>query len=296
MEPPAKSSPPTPANRKALEDWLLSIMAFRPETEGKPWTFYEEIDKYLGPWGMHGYPIAYGKKYCVLFSGDRRLAADPAGKAWIRRTLLFLQLALKDFIVERYAKGTLATLTEAELRKAAFDSHPRAYTEGGLTMVVMISPALAIHVATIPAAEFKPTSETFGATVAQVFITAGMVLPRGVAILLATMAGPAHTGIFVHAMATDRARLAAEMNLGSALFETRRAVALGLCDNVTVLDRLKTAVSTAEMPNASLAAAARSLLAVIEARRQYVRQRYQAEVRVDPDLFGIFRLFDPRGL
>jgi hypothetical protein len=296
MAPPAKTSRPTPANQKELEDWLLSIMAFRPETEGKPWTFYEEIDKYLGPWGMSGYPIAYGKKYCVLFSGDARLAADPSGRMWIRRTLLLLQVALRDFILDRYRKGTLATLTEPELRKAAFDSHPRAYTEAGLSMVVMLSPRLALHVGSIPAVEFKPTSESFGATVAQVFITVGMVLPRSVGILLATTAGPAHTGIFAHAMATDRARLAAEMNLGLALYETKQAVAAGRCDNVTFLDRLTKAVSTAEMPNASLSAAALSLLAVIDARRQYVRTRYQVELKIDPDLYGILRTFDPRGL
>jgi len=296
MQPPAKGSAPTPANQRALEDWLLSIMAFRPETDGKPWTFYEEVDKYLGPWDVKGYPIAYGKKYCVLFSGDKRLADDPAGRAWIRRTLLLLQIALKDFILERYRSGKLATLTEPEFRRAAFDSHPRAYTEGGLTMVVMLSPRLAAHVATIPAVEFKPTSENFGSTVAQVIITSGMVMPRAVAMLLATAAGPAHTGIFAHAMASDRARLNAEMNLGWTIFETRRIIAAGLCDNVSLLDRLRTAVSTIEIPNASLAAAARSLLATIDARRAYVRARYQAEVKIDPDLYGIFRTFDPKGL
>jgi hypothetical protein len=96
-------------------------------------------------------------------------------------------------------------------------------------------------------------------------------------------------------MEMDRRRLAAEMYLGSALFETRRAVAVGRCDNVMLLDRLKIAISTMEMPNAALSAAGRVLLATIEARRQYVRLRYQDEVKMDPDLYGIFRTFDPRG-
>jgi len=296
MTPPAKTSTPTAANQRALEDWLLSIMAFRAGTDGKPWTFYEEVDKYLGPWDTKGYPIAYGKKYCVLFSQDERLAADPAGSAWIRHTLILLQVALKDFILARYRKGTLGALTEPEFRKAAFDSHPRAYTEGGLTMVVMISPLLALHVAAIPAVEFEPWSPNFGSTVGQVVITSGMVLPRGVAILLATAAGPAHTGIFARAMAMDRERLATEMALGTGIFNARAAIAGGRCDNVMLLDRLKRTVSTMEMPNASLAGAARSLIATIDARRAYVLSRYQREVQVDPDLYPIFRLFDPRAL
>jgi hypothetical protein len=74
-----------------------------------------------------------------------------------------------------------------------------------------------------------------------------------------------------------------------------RIVKVGRCDNVMLLDRLKIAVSTMEMPYASLAAAARALVAAIEARRQYVRMRYREEVKMDPDLYSIFRTFDPRG-
>jgi hypothetical protein len=296
MAPPAKGSSPTPANQAALEEWLLSIMAFRPETVDKPWTFYEEIDKYLGPWGKEGYPIAYGKKYCVLFSSDERLAADLAGRSWIRRTLILLQVSLKDFILARYKKGTLKTLTEPELRKAAFDSHPRAYTEGGLTMVVMLSPRLAAHVATIPAVEFIPTAPSFGSTVVQVVVTAKMVLPRAVAQLLAGAAGPAHTGILVRAMAMDRDRLMAQINLGTSFYEARRAVASGRCDNIKLLEGLRMAVSTMEMPDSSMALVARGLLDQIDLRIQYVRNRYQAEIKVDPDLYGIFKVFDPRGL
>jgi hypothetical protein len=63
-----------------------------------------------------------------------------------------------------------------------------------------------------------------------------------------------------------------------------------------LLDRLRRTVSTVELPNASLAGAARSLIATIDARRAYVLARYQREVQVDPDLYPIFKLFDPRAL
>ena len=64
--PPAKTAPPTPENVRKRQAWLDSITAYRASTAGRPWTFYEQIDKYLGPWGEQGYPIAYGKKYCIL--------------------------------------------------------------------------------------------------------------------------------------------------------------------------------------------------------------------------------------
>jgi hypothetical protein len=294
--PPAKTSSPTPANQLALANWLTSIMAFRAESAGKPWTFYEEVDKYLGPWREKGYPIAYGKKYCQLFYNDPKLQADIAGSAWIRRTLLLLQEAIKDFILSRYRQGSLARVTEPELRKAAFDSHPAAYTEGGLTMVVMLSPGLTMHVAAIPAVEFKPTSDNFGATLVQLFTTGTMVAPRCVALILAGAAGPAHTGILGRAMAMDRARLTAEMNLGAAVADARRAVASGRCDNVTVLDRLRAAVGATEMPHPSLEMAARALINEITLRRNLVVRRYQKEVTADPSLRSIYKAFDPIGL
>jgi hypothetical protein len=296
MQPPARNSTPTAANIAALDSWLTSILAFRPETGDRPWTFYEEVDRYLGPWREQGYPIAYGKKYCQLFSADRNLRDDLAGREWIQRTLLLLQQAIKAFIMQRYRAGTLGRLTERELRQAAFDSHPRAYTEGGLTMVVMLSPGLALHVASIPAVEFSPTSANFGATVVQVFATATMVAPRAVGLLLATAAGPAHTGGLAQAMATDRARATAEMNQGMALAEARRAVNSGRCDNVTVLERLKTAVAGAEMTDHSLQVGARILLNEIDVRRAVIVRRYKKEIDLDPSLRRIFKAFDPMAL
>ena len=93
--PPAKNAPPTPENARLLQAWLDSITAYRATTAGRPWTFYEQLDNYLGPWGESGYPIAYGKKYCMLFSSDRRLNSDQAGRIWVRRTLILLQEAIK---------------------------------------------------------------------------------------------------------------------------------------------------------------------------------------------------------
>lgn len=294
MSPPTKNSEPNAANVRSLEVWLSSILAFHAGSAGRPWTFYEEVDKYLGPWGDKGYPISYGKKYCELFSQDEKLNANAAGAAWVRRTLTLLQEALKDFILQRYRERKLAKLTEAEFRQAAFDSHPKAYTDGGLTMVAMLSPDLVVHLASIPAVEFLPTSPSFGATVAQVFSTAGMVVPRGVGLLLAGFAGPAHTGSLRRAFAMDRAQFAADMNRGLALNAASRAVVSGACDNVALLDRLAQAVATTQLSDRSEEITARAVLTQISARRALVVQRYQREIRVDSGLREVFRAFDPQ--
>lgn len=69
MEPPKKDSEPTPSNVQKLEQWLTSIIAGHPGAK-HTYTFYEEIDKYLGPWGVDGYPIGYGKRYNIRFTSD----------------------------------------------------------------------------------------------------------------------------------------------------------------------------------------------------------------------------------
>jgi len=47
---PIKTAPPNPTNIRVLEDGLTSVIAGHPQSI-QPWTFYEELDQYLGPWG-----------------------------------------------------------------------------------------------------------------------------------------------------------------------------------------------------------------------------------------------------
>jgi hypothetical protein len=82
MEPPKKDSEPTTENIAKLELWLTSIIAGHPGAT-KSYTFYEEIDKYLGPWGADGYPIGYGKKYNILFTTDPSLMNNSDVKRWV---------------------------------------------------------------------------------------------------------------------------------------------------------------------------------------------------------------------
>ena len=161
---PSKNSPPTPATVKNLYDGLDSVIAGHAGSV-ELWTFYEVIDQYLGPWGEKGYPIGYGKYYCKLFSENETLAASDDGARWVKKTTVALQEPMRDFVVERYRRGDLARLTEAEFRQAAFNAHPLAYTEGGLAMVTLLAPDLIPAIMSIPGREFSPWSGSFGPTI-----------------------------------------------------------------------------------------------------------------------------------
>ena len=152
MLPPEIDSRPSTENVERLKGWLDSKIAFMRGVQ--TFTFYEEIDKYLG-YGREGYPIEYGKKYNVLFCTDKLLLSNPATRQWVELTTVLLQEYLRDFILERYKAKNLSKLTEPGLRKAAIDSHPKAYTQGGLTMVVLVAPHLIGHIASIPNVEFQ---------------------------------------------------------------------------------------------------------------------------------------------
>jgi hypothetical protein len=107
---PPKSAPANPANMKALNDGLTSVIAGHPGSID-PWTFYEVLDDYLGPWKNNGYPIAYGKYYCILFNQNEKLQRNAQTRDWVRRTTVALQEPLRDFVVQRLRAGTLASVT-----------------------------------------------------------------------------------------------------------------------------------------------------------------------------------------
>ena len=87
---PAKTAPATPESVAALRNGLTSEIAGHPGSVNL-WTFYEELDAYLGPWGDDGYPLGYGKYYCKLFNENENLRANPATSEWIRKTTVALQ-------------------------------------------------------------------------------------------------------------------------------------------------------------------------------------------------------------
>jgi hypothetical protein len=159
---------------------LTSVIAGHPKAT-TTYRFYEELDSWLGPWGQSGYPIGYGKFYNIAFSNNKSLTANPTTRQWVWRATILLQEALRDYVVGRIRDGSLPTLTEPQLRRAAFDSHSRAYYRGGLSTVAVVAPVLILVVATIPGAEFSPTSSNCVLSIEQALVTTGLVVSKAMA-------------------------------------------------------------------------------------------------------------------
>lgn len=293
-QPPRKSAPATSENIHALEAWLDSITAFGVNTDGRPWVFYEELDAYLGPWGTSEYLIAYGKKYCRLFYEDRALMHSPAGRRWVIRTLQLLQNVIKDFVLERFRKGTLASLTPGQLKDVAFKSHAAAYTEGGLLMVCILSPLLIIQVVQIPGSEFLPWKPDAERSWSQAFETARIVGPQALDMLSSALSVDGHSSIFAGSYHLDTMAHQHMYELNDALRGVRRLLESGLLDHAGNLERLEERLEGARWPNHEMAEAARDLLVDIRSRQHRVSIRYEREIRRDQSLNAIYKAFDPR--
>lgn len=289
---PPKHAEATPDNVRRLQDGLTSVVAGHPLAQ-TTYTFYEELDAYLGPWGSAGYPIGYGKLYNLAFTTNEKLQADPVTREWVWRTTITLQEHLRDFVVGRFRQGTLATLTEPELRRAAFQSHPTAYTESGLALVATVAPELTVLIVLIAGAEFSPFSPNFAATIAQATETAGLVLPQVLGMGLAAMAGPAHTGLFARAARRDLNRQLQEANLSRELTEARRAVLSGRFDRIAWLNRLTDRLNSTQFPDQGFAEAARQIVILADARKRRIANTYRALIRERPDLESRFNEHEP---
>ena len=258
-----------------------SVIAGHPQAT-TTYRFYEEIDAWLGPWGNTGYPIAYGKFYNLAFTGNAKLMGNANAAEWVRKTTIRLHEALRDFLVSRVRNCTIGGLTEGELRQAAFDSHPKAYDDGGLAMVVLVAPELVPVIATIPGKEFIPTSDNFGATVNQVLITAVRLAPELTGNTLAAMAGPAHTGLFQMAVERDRQRFMGEMAIGRELDGIRSAIQRGQIDYIPFLDFVINRLNATEFPDQGFAQMARQVIMIAQARKQMLRRNYNQMLEQSP--------------
>ncbi len=143
-----------------------------------PWLFYEIVDNWLGPWGVSGYPLGYGKFYCIAFNENEELKADPSASKWVRSTTVKLQESILQYLVESIENGSIRNLTESRLRKAAFDSHPTCYDDAGLAMVMILAPGLIPTIISIPKKEFSPKSASFGATIMQAYLASKLVTAK----------------------------------------------------------------------------------------------------------------------
>ena len=288
---PEKNATPTPENVKRLHDGLTSVIAGHPGSI-ELWTFYEVIDSYLGPWGETGYPIGYGKYYCKLFSDNTKLSADPQGSQWVKKTTVALQEALRAFIVERFKQGRLASLQEPDLRSSAFASHGKAYTDGGLAMVILVAPELIPVILSIPGKEFNPHSRDFNATIREVLLTMEVALPSTAGIALAA-AMPAHSGLFRHAAARDTANQFADMRAVQWFGDTERALRSGQMDNISALTKLTDRLNATQFGDQLLAQRARGLISLADQRKRNIASYYRKLISGDPELRSKVDQADP---
>jgi len=277
---PAKSAPASAANVKALHDQLTSVIAGHPGAV-EVWTFYEALDDYLGPWKDRGYPIAYGKYYCVAFNQNEKLQRNAQTREWVRATTVALQEPLRDLVVARFRAGTLQSLTEEELRAFAFSVHPKAYVQGGLTMVALTAPEMVPIIASIPSAQFNPASDNFGATINQVLTTMEIVLPQAVGMGVAALI-PVHSGLLTNAARRDAQTFQQDMALNRWLTETKRQLDAGALDQFSMLDKLTARLNATQFRDQGLAQAARQLVMAADGRKRSLAKYYREQCRRIP--------------
>jgi hypothetical protein len=289
MEPPKKDSKPTQENIAQLEQWLNSIIAGHPGAT-RSYTFYEEIDKYLGPWGKEGYPIGYGKKYNLLFTTEPHLMTNGDLQQWVWKTTIKLQEALRDFIVAAYGneqlnpkKYPLDRLKE-DLREAAFKSHAQAYVSGGLTVVALLSPDAIPYIAHIPRKEFSPLSANFKASVEQVLSVIEKMIPEVAGITLATAAGPAHSRSLQHAHHMDLEAVRGQAQAINSLNWLRAAIERRELDVPPTLDEIIRRLNARQYPDMRTAALARKVIESARQRKAALTYGYRMELLDDPSL------------
>jgi hypothetical protein len=296
MEPPKKDSEPTPENIQKLEQWLTSIIAGHPGAD-HTYTFYEEIDRYLGPWGQDGYPIAYGKRYNILFTTDSRLMSNMYVRQWVWRTTIRLQEDLRDYIIQAYKDGlqypsSNTYLTPArfkrDLKEAAFNSHAKAYVSGGLTIVALLAPNLIDDIAAIPRKEFSPLSTDFNNSVQQVLAVVERVIPEIAGVALATAAGPSHTIAFRHAQRMDMNTIWGHKQVIDSLHRLKAAINQRTLDVPPTLDEIIKRLNAREYPDMQTADLARRVIQAAEKRKKALAQIYIQEVGNDPLLWHLY--------
>jgi hypothetical protein len=288
--PPSRRAQPTAANVTLLQAALTSVIAGQPAAV-HTYTFYEDIDSYLA-FGGKGYPIEYGKYYNIAFTQNERLMNDTTASQWIQKTTILLQEAIRDFLVERFKKMTLHSVTIEELRDAAFDSHPRCYDEAGLKYVLLLSPELIPIIALIPYKEYLPQMTTgfvagpvyfliagiacYG-TLKQMVITAVRVIPpafaTGVAytsFLTAPQMGLLQRGVNVSGPSQVNAVQTAIVRVASV----KQALESGRLDNLAALTFVVAQLTNMPYPDLGSQNFGKQVISLAQLRMVQVKQRY----------------------
>lgn len=263
---------------KSIREQLTSAIAFHPKAI-YPWLFYEEIEEWLGPWGLSGYPIGYGKFYCMQFNGDQKLQGNLVTRNWLRKTTVALQESIRDYIVGKIRDGSINTVNNESLKKAAFDSHPKCYDQSGLALVATTSPEMIPIIVAIAGTEFIPfIKNNAAASWKQAFETLGRMIPQVTGITLASLAGPAHTGIFGIAAGRDRQESMADQQLGEALHYISEQIRTGTNNDIFTLTYVIKSLEQTQFSSQDLANSAKKIITEAQSKRVGLLQKSNAEL------------------
>lgn len=273
---PDKNDAMTPAGVRAIEEGLGSIRAYRPRSI-ETYTFYEVYDQWLGPWGESGYPIAYGKYYNIQFTRSEPLQEVASTRTWLEGTTVCLQDALIQLAVNRFRAGRLGSLTEPELREAAFGSHVSCYIGSGLSLVLMTDPYLIPLIGAIPIKEFVPFTGNSQASWSQAIQAAvgapSVAIGVGIASLM-----PAHSGMFARAARLDAQRRRRMMMFFQRMGRIQSQIERGRVDHLPWLNQVIRELERLELRDPQELRFAREVLRTAIARRRGLIQRYQREL------------------
>jgi len=273
---PSKDDCRGEGSARRVDDALTSVTAYHARAL-TTYTFYEVLDQWLGPWGVQGYPIGYGKFYNIQFTRSN-VMRSPEGRQWIETTTVALQNALRRYVLNRVRQGSLGRIIESELRRAAFDSHPECYTTSGLARIVLLDPFLIPYIAAIPGKEYVPTSSDFGPTIKQALETLAMVAPLSAGLTVA-YAMPAHSGYLRRAAAIDARRYHDMMTFGHRMEQLRRTISTGGVDHIPVLNQIISTLVRGEHRDEGEHRVVSDLVRAAEKRRSEVLARYDDSLR-----------------
>jgi len=117
------------------------------------------------------YYLGYGDKYARRFTTVLKPQLSAVGKAWVDRTFVLLQQAIENRLAADPAAFDALERNPAAFRRFAYDTHPRAYLDGGLRRLPAVDLA---RIATTPDLGDLMTVDG----VAQILSTATELVPQ----------------------------------------------------------------------------------------------------------------------
>jgi hypothetical protein len=266
-----------------------------------PWTFYEELDHFLGPWGPQGYPLSFGKFYTQLFHNDPALQNNLEAWLWIQKTTIRLQEFIRDAVVELFQKGQLASLTEPRLNSLASVRHSRVFDNDGLALIVRVAPHLLPAMVSLPAVESASSLDYSSTSWLQTVDTLTLLsqAPPGSVLTAATaVGGRQHSAVIQRALATSGMNAVLAEQRQNAWYRAqfaklRSAIESNRLNRIAWLSDIASLLEMMPLPDRCWREAARSLIAETETRNNQIANSYTAILKVHPEMRAKINELDP---